>query len=840
MLESIFTKLHIKAKPTKVLTYFFYTITCIICIVCIAKTLRFLFGDIVMPNTTSPYMFAIYFFMPVFAFSYYVNSGIPTNDEKKVKMYVITVILFCIIVGTFISTWINVAFWWILKRLENFDKVMATFPELFAPAIKTITFAVPFIGVFKVIDYILGIYRDEDMTKSITGFSGLNTMSNAKDTGVYSCSTVICKTKGTAVPVVVPEKKRFESTLVQGATGTGKTATVLLPMSALDLEKKFFFRELSKKIGYSMLKKGIAYVTGPYDNEYMNKNFSLRFLKPKRGMEEQFLMQVRNLVQYKDEATGEIIYKNLGITVVENDGQYISNFINVAKNFDIDVLSVDPSSPETTLSINPFAIEDPNKVASIIADVLKSMYEDQGGGGAGDPFFTQVTLDAFQNLGILLKEMYPRLNNGEMASLEDMLELLYNFDKVEEMTEELKKVPELEAKYRLLINYFEKNFYKPSLNINGYEIPGTRGSGRKDTERYLYGAITQLNNLVRNPGLKKALCGKTNILQFDKALENGSIITACSRKGDLGIIQSKAFGMFFILQFQDAVLRRKGSEESRTPHFLYIDEFPEYLNKDMDVMFTLFRKYRCAVTVALQNLSQLEKTGKGYYRQTVLANTKTQIVFGDTVPEDSKYWQDAFGKEKVPDPSSSFVIDGGELKKSSKIEIKKKERAESFKIQDQGFGAIYYKTKDNSGKTIYGQGKTSFLANKYKQKQNILNYNFEKYMITKPDSPTVILNNSDTEDDDKLFGVNTTQKFMDELKSTHAEEINKAESNFVSINSNIQSVKPSTQSPTTTNEPIAFEDIVFEELVPEREDATKDGGAITESHEIPAISKKKN
>ena len=839
MLERIFTKLHIKTKPARFLTYFFYLITAIICIVSIAKSLRFLFGDTVMPNDTSPYLYAIYFFMPVLAFSYFVNSGIPKNDGIKIKAYIVTVILLCIIVGTFAATWINVGFWWAIKKLDNFDAVMAKFPELFAPAIKTLTFVLPFIYVFKVIDYILSIYRDDDLSKSITGFVGLNTSSNAKDTGVYSCSTVICKNKGSSVPVVVPEKKRFESTLVQGATGTGKTATVLLPMSALDLERKFFFRELSKKIGYSMLKKGIAYAVGPYDNEYLNRNFSLKFLKPKRGMEEQFLLQVRNLVQYKDEATGEIIYKNLGITVVENDGKYISDFISVAKNFDIEVLSVDPSSPDTTLSINPFAIEDPNKVASIIADVLKSMYEDQGGGGAGDPFFTQVTLDAFQNLGILLKEMYPRLNNGEMASLEDMLELLYNFDKVEEMTEELKKVPELEVKYRLLINYFEKNFYKPSLNINGYEIPGTRGSGRKDTERYLYGAITQLNNLVRNPGLKKALCGKTNILQFDKALENGSIITACSRKGDLGIIQSKAFGMFFILQFQDAVLRRKGSEESRTPHFLYIDEFPEYLNKDMDVMFTLFRKYRCAVTIALQNLSQLEKSGKGYYRQTVLANTKTQIIFGDTVPEDSDYWQRAFGLEKKPDAKSSFQVgEGGGLDKHTSISIEKKLRAENYKIQDQGFGSVFYKTKDVSGKTVYGEGKTSFLANKYKQKQNVLNYNFEKYLITKPDSPTVIINNSDTEDDDKLFGVNTTQKLMDELKSAHAEEIHKETSNFVNVNETIDTPKLPTEE-SNNNIPL-MEEIMFEDLTPERENASRDGGAITESYESPVIDKKKN
>lgn len=258
------------------------------------------------------------------------------------------------------------------------------------------------------------------------------------------------------------------------------------------------------------VKRGIAYISGPFNNEYINRNFSLNYLKPKRGMEDEFMSAVKPLVQYVDNSSGQITYRNIGITVVENDGNYISNFISVAKNFNIDVLSIDPAAPETTLSINPFAIEDPAKVASIVADVLNAMYENSGGGGSSksDPFFTQVTIDAFQNLSILLKEMYPILHNGEIASLEDMLQLLYNFDQVEEMTEEMKKIPELEQKYKLLIAYFEKNFYKPSLNINGYEIPGTRGSGRKDTEKFLYGAITQLNNLIRNPGLKAALCGK--------------------------------------------------------------------------------------------------------------------------------------------------------------------------------------------------------------------------------------------------------------------------------------------------------------------------------------------
>ena len=830
MINEIFKKLHIKAKPEKVLTYIFYALSIAIALFCLTKILSIAAGSIRLSDWVStdsllPYGVSILFLLPVLAFSFFVNSGIPKSDNEKINMFIFTCVLLALPVIYSVACAINWIIWQVLPNVPRYDRVLQTYPQLLKPAIKSLCLFFPFISITYILDYFLSIYNSEDLTKSIAGYVGL-TVASKKKSSAFDCNTVIGTAKGTSIPVVVPEKKRYEATLVQGATGTGKTATVLLPMSALDLEKKFFFREYSKKVGYSMLKKGIAYMNGPFDNRYINRNFSLNLLKPKTGMEEQFNSEVAPLVQYKDNATGNTTYRDLGITVVENDGNFISQFIGVAKNFDIDVLSIDPASPETTLSINPFAIPDPAKAASIVADVLMAMYGSDSK-GSSDPFFTQVTIDAFQNLTILLKEMYPILHNGEMASLEDMLELLYNFDAVEAMTEEMKKIPELEQKYKLLIKYFEKNFYKPSLNINGYEIPGTKGSGRKDTEKFLYGAITQLNNLVRNPGLKAALCGKKNVIDFDKALANGSVITACSRKGDLGIIQAKAFGMFFILQFQDAVLRRKGNEESRTPHFLYIDEFPEYITKDMDVMFTLFRKYRCGVTIAIQNLSQLEKSGHSYYRQTVLANTKTQIVFGDTVPEDSVYWNSAFGMEKKADKSTSYNIDAEGLHGKTQLNVKDKERIKVHKLAELGFGSMFYKTKTANGKTIFGEGKTSFLAPKYKQKQNTLMFNFEKYMMSKPDSPTITMNDSDTStNDDKLFGVNTTSRLKEELRK---------ESNRSNVNSNPSFIKVNNVNDEDINKDF---EIVFENT-----DITLDkqgnGGAITEHYESPIIKRNK-
>ena len=42
-----------------------------------------------------------------------------------------------------------------------------------------------------------------------------------------------------------------------------------------------------------------------------------------------------------------------------------------------------------------------------------------------------ITTQAVENLVLLLKEMYPRLNNYELPTLEDLLDYMTDFSKVE-------------------------------------------------------------------------------------------------------------------------------------------------------------------------------------------------------------------------------------------------------------------------------------------------------------------------------------------------------------------------------------------------------------------------
>ena len=62
--------------------------------------------------------------------------------------------------------------------------------------------------------------------------------------------------------------------------------------------------------------------------------------------------------------------------------------------------------------------------------------------------------------------------------------MLTNFDLVQKMCEVMNSDAELAEKYAMQIAYFKKNFYKDSV-------------GRSDTEKYVYLAASQLDNLLR-------------------------------------------------------------------------------------------------------------------------------------------------------------------------------------------------------------------------------------------------------------------------------------------------------------------------------------------------------
>ena len=668
-------------------------------------------------------------------------SSSPKNTTLKAPMHFwvyFSLCLYCILISM-ISQWSNEVIWYVLMGFSNFKFIAQNLPELIVPAVGSVSIIAAVSTFRSTWNYYIGNIVDGDTEwiesfEEWPGFSAKKPKKSAETPAAFLCDAPICVDDKLGEIIYIPEKKRFEAVLVEGATGTGKTATIVEPMCANDIERRYFFRELSKKLGYNALQAGLATLNVPYSNDFLNRNFTLSFLKPRDNRFSDYKDYVKDMLKYVDPETKEMYYRNLGFTLVAPDNACIERVRKVAAAYSMDVRVIDPMDPNS-YGINPFIGKDPAKVAAIISTVLKGMYEADGGGGGDNIFFASVSQQAFENLAILLKLVYPKVHNGEIPTLEDMLDILNNFDKAEELCEVLKKDPVLAEDYKSLIGYFEKNFYKPPVNIHGYEIASTYGSGRKETEKFVYGAITQLDNFLRNPGIKRVLCSRNNNIDLDAALQNGEIITACTRQGDLGEIHQKAFGMFVILSFKDAVLRRPGVEDSRTPHFIYIDEFPLYVNKDTEAFFTLFRKYRCGTLITIQNLSQLTKNSSlAYFKDVIVTNTKTQIVFGDLTAEESEFWSAELGEYKKWDYKAKKIYDthsdDGDKAQTEAFMAEKKVAERYYKpgkIFSLKFKQCVYKTKNAKGKTIVGRGATDFIKSSYYEEHKCAKYNFEAF-----------------------------------------------------------------------------------------------------------------
>ena len=221
---------------------------------------------------------------------------------------------------------------------------------------------------------------------------------------------------------------------------------------------------------------------------------------------------LKEIDKYYDEKTNTYVFKE--------DDEYIDL---VVFNFDLDVRAdiwtldiiarnikaniLDPNDP-SSVGLNPFIFDDPVQTAIAISTVLKGLY-DSNHTDMELAYRENAANQAVENLSRLLKEMYPRLNGGNIPNLEDMLKMLTNFDLVEKMCEIMRQDQELAEKYSSQITYFKKNFYANS-------------AGREATSKYIY--LDEANYLGNDAG---------DIIVFDN---NHKIISEANESGEVNKI----------------------------------------------------------------------------------------------------------------------------------------------------------------------------------------------------------------------------------------------------------------------------------------------------------------
>lgn len=650
---------------------------------------------------------------PVFAYLFSGASKFATSKAKKVTLFYIYVIGLYIIAVSMFTQWLNMGAWLFLLSIPNYAEIITDFSDLVTPAMVSISLYLPLATIFPLFKWLFfGVNDSKDKVRSIWDYGGISLANKKEGTGPYTVEVYLCNDVETGKSITIPESSRYQSLFVCGGSGSGKTSMVYEPLIARDLERKYFFKEVSKEMGLTALKTRIAVLNAPYDNNYLNKNFSLNMLTPiddklaiyKTYMKKMILSSIGN----------DITYKNLGLTLMAPDYEVISHMTDVCKNFGITYNIIDPSNPDS-IGLNPFVYEDSSKIAISISSVMKAMYNTSHS-DVDEAYKEDIAMQAIENLTILLKEMYPRMNEGKLPNMEDMLKMFTNFELVEKMCEILAHDEELKEKYSIQLAYFKKNFY-------------TNAPGKSNIEKYLSAVTSQLDNLLRIPGIKGILCNRTNNLNFDEMLANADVTFICTRRGDLGAAGHKAFGLFFLIAMQNAVLRRPGIENSRVSHFLYIDEFADFICKDTEVMFTMYRKYKVGNIISTQDLKQLETPHlRENYRNTILSNCANKIYKGNGTFEDLQWWSNEFGTKREWVYSNS--MDMKKMEYDTKYGGVKWDFVKYFKegkLQTLSSKDCAYKIRGSNGKPLVGQGRLGYLESKYKEPHKLKTYDFARY-----------------------------------------------------------------------------------------------------------------
>jgi hypothetical protein len=307
----------------------------------------------------------------------------------------------------------------------------------------------------------------------------------------------------------------------------------------------------------------------------------------------------------------------LGISVVEPKGDVAAMVNEMCLEMDIPCTHVDPDKPDSA-RFNPME-GDTDTVAEATVVVLKGLF------GKQDAFFATVQELSARNVTKLLKELH-----GNNMDIVDVMNTLRDQNVLEQKVTELKRRDGMTD----LVHFFEAELL---------------GSMREKYQQFVIGLRAQLENIVSNEALRTIMTGQSDV-NIDEHLETGGVLAVNTALGKLRKA-GDAFGQFMIMHLQNGTFRRPGTEDTRIPHFLIVDEYSRYINPDVEIFLSLAAEYRVAGIFATQSLGQLEiesgSLGPKAMKQAILTSCRNKICFGGISAQDAQDFADEFGKDKV-------------------------------------------------------------------------------------------------------------------------------------------------------------------------------------------------
>jgi hypothetical protein len=284
--------------------------------------------------------------------------------------------------------------------------------------------------------------------------------------------------------------------------------------------------------------------------------------------------------------------QELGITVLEPKGDLVAEIACCCRETGVPCLVLDPLDSGSA-GLNPLSGE-AGVAAEVVRSVLRSLF------GPQEAFFAQLQETVVRNTVLLLKEL-----RGDSVSLVDLAGVLRDRSALADLVGELER-------------------RRPGGDLAAYFLKEVLGETAEKSYQFLTGVRQQLDDMVQCAPLRRVFTARSAV-DLDRHLARGGVLLVNTAMGPLGHL-GDVFGRFTLLEFLYAVFRRPPGV--RPPHFLYVDELPRYLMRDVERLLALGRSYRVGCVFTVQSVDQLALEEGEVFKRAVVDLLATKMVFG--------------------------------------------------------------------------------------------------------------------------------------------------------------------------------------------------------------------
>ncbi len=139
--------------------------------------------------------------------------------------------------------------------------------------------------------------------------------------------------------------------------------------------------------------------------------------------------------------------------------------------------------------------------------------------------------------------------------------------------------------------------------------------------------LTRLDGFLRSQTVRAIVGARESRLDLRAVMDRGQIFLARLSQGAIGEENAALLGSLLVSKFhQVAMSRQEVRREERRPFFLYADECQEVATPSMALLLSGGRKYGLGLTLAHQDLRQLEAKSPEV-ASALMANAGTRVVF---------------------------------------------------------------------------------------------------------------------------------------------------------------------------------------------------------------------